>query len=1434
MLKKFLFFSVLIFLPFLVSAQITDPAPYCIGDFHDDPFPVDVHLTNVTLGTINNTTGDGDYSFYNTTSTDLSVGTQYTVSLTVSGMTTHGIGVWIDYNQDEVFDDSERVMNMVDPTNLEGTQTQDFTIPATALLGNTRMRVRAIEDDEYFMANGETNMLPCNSIYEYTLEDLTTTMKFAWGETEDYNINITNAVPACVDDEANVTLFVYSNKNYEIVQETKTWEEAAACAVARGGQLVEINDQAEQDEIFLQLGNAAIVNANTIAPDGGGGAYVWIGGNDLETEGNWIWDGDNDNAGDQFWQGDVTGAPVGGLYNNWGDEPDNAGEQDALGLSLDGWPLGVAGEWNDVQATNNLYYVIEYPENEPVGEVIITSENNLFFINVNEQTLQMFAETTPTDEDVVWSVEPGTGSAIIDDNGLLTPLENGIVTVVATAIIDGIETTGTQIIIITNQASLITATPTGTSTLALCTGETGELAVFVDFKEGVTGNASINLTGIPTGVVATFAPLNLTEDGLVNITITNTSGPFVVSDLVFTASLDGTPTVAETNLSLETYNGVPFFMNPVSPANNAINISQTPTLDWTESLRAQKYEVEIATDIDFINIIINDDEVAESQYSPVFNFAFGSDYFWKVRPINPCGIGVWTPVRKFTIQPEAGILGCTDSDALNYNPIASVEDGSCTYPIEGCTDVDALNYNDEAVIDDGSCVMNIAALIVTKLNDSLYHFEVNSDIGMDWVSWNFYDGEPLTYGNPITYSYSENGVFPMRALAHSSFTGVTYVLHDTITIEAWGCTDPFAFNFDLPSAYDDGSCIAKVYGCTNPLSTNYNSLANVDDGSCSVVVLGCTDADALNYNPDATNDDGSCIEVVLGCTDETALNYDADANMDDGSCIPSILGCMDEDAFNYNPDATVEDGSCIDVILGCTDVDALNYNINANTDDGTCLYDIPNEDEWQVTTTSENHSILIQSTIDLTGVTPALTIGDYIGVFFTKDNGSLQCAGRVAWTGSNLALTAYGNEDGEDNGFEDDENFVWKLWRSSNNSSVEVSADYDATQSHQGQYANDGISALTSLSLGITQSIALEEGWNFISSHLSPVNSLMDSVFSSVNDDLFLAKDENGNVYWPGVGVNNIGNHIIGEAYKVNMNADAIIDIKGVTISPEDYDISLSQGWSYIGYLRDANANITSVMNTVSDKIFLMKNIEGDVYWPQFNINNIGNMEIGAGYQINMISDTTFSFPSNSIVLPELKMAEQEVAIYFNDVKQSTRHMHLAIPVNAWKEEPTIGSEIAVFAGDILIGSTVWNGENNVLTIFGNEQNIWDNHLLTFKGYIDNKLVNLDVNTTEGKAITFVENDVLMASKMTRKSNPTLIYHVVDKNLVIEYTEEINEAPKSVLIQIVDYLGRSVYTSQFETMSMDKLELPKLESGQYIINIKENGEAIESIKWMNF
>jgi Secretion system C-terminal sorting domain/Lectin C-type domain len=189
---------------------------------------------------------------------------------------------------------------------------------------------------------------------------------------------ISNFVMAQCADTANIYTFSYGGHTYEVVKEMKNWTTAAACAVERGGYLVEINDQAENDAVYSGITTGAGVSTTyTTVGDGGGIAYVWIGASDITTEGTWIWDGNGSGSGTSFWSGQGNagtggGIAVGGLYNNWGgsgsgtpNEPDNYGNnQDGGAIALDGWPggtgsLGIAKEWNDIATTNNLYFVIE-------------------------------------------------------------------------------------------------------------------------------------------------------------------------------------------------------------------------------------------------------------------------------------------------------------------------------------------------------------------------------------------------------------------------------------------------------------------------------------------------------------------------------------------------------------------------------------------------------------------------------------------------------------------------------------------------------------------------------------------------------------------------------------------------------------------------------------------------------------------------------------------------------------------------------------------------------------------------------------------------------------------------------------------------------------------------------------------------------------------
>lgn len=104
----------------------------------------DEYIQKVTLGSINNSSGaTNGYQDFTSISTNLEQGSSNTITVTPKWTGTvynEGYAVWIDYNQNSDFEDSgEQVW--VKSASSDGSVNGTFTVPASAKLGNTRMRV---------------------------------------------------------------------------------------------------------------------------------------------------------------------------------------------------------------------------------------------------------------------------------------------------------------------------------------------------------------------------------------------------------------------------------------------------------------------------------------------------------------------------------------------------------------------------------------------------------------------------------------------------------------------------------------------------------------------------------------------------------------------------------------------------------------------------------------------------------------------------------------------------------------------------------------------------------------------------------------------------------------------------------------------------------------------------------------------------------------------------------------------------------------------------------------------------------------------------------------------------------------------------------------------------------------------------------------------
>ena len=248
------------------------------------------------------------------------------------------------------------------------------------------------------------------------------------------------------------------------------------------------------------------------------------------------------------------------------------------------------------------------------------------------------------------------------------------------------------------------------------------------------------------------------------------------------------------------------------------------------------------------------------------------------------------------------VPGCPDTDACNYNSLASDDDGSCEFLscLLGCTDPTACNYSTTAEYEDGSCTY------------------ATSEYDCVGNCFNDTDGDGVCDG-----------------------------------LEIAGCTDVEACNYNVEATDDNGTCEALdacgICGGAGIHVGACDCAGNVLDecGVCGGAGIAEGACDCAGSALDECGDCGGTgiLEGACDCQGtEPITGYDCDGDClsdtdDDGVC----------DAFE---------------IGGCQDPLANNYEQSATDDNGTCTYDAALPANWQVTPTPNSGILLGQVTLD--------------------------------------------------------------------------------------------------------------------------------------------------------------------------------------------------------------------------------------------------------------------------------------------------------------------------------------------------------------------------------------------------------------------------------------------------------------------------------------
>jgi hypothetical protein len=319
--------------------------------------------------------------------------------------------------------------------------------------------------------------------------------------------------------------------------------------------------------------------------------------------------------------------------------------------------------------------------------------------------------------------------------------------------------------------------------------------------------------------------------------------------------------------------------------------------------------------------------------------------------------------------------GCIDQDALNFDPTATIDDGTCEYAdYSNSIVITEIHYN-PSLAQQGSDAEYEFIELYNKSDDDIsldnwlmqtanvnFVFGANSSIpsqsyillkrdtgvylGDNVIVWG---SDRLENSNDFIYLYDNVNQlvdfvefvdvepWPPEADAGGSSLELININSDNNNAENWQASlyiggTPGALNF-IP-----------LFGCTDSTACNFDDLATTDNGSCE-------------YAQENFDCDGNCL-VDLDCAGECGGDAVADEcgecngdgpqeNFDcDGNCLLDVdcEGVCGGDAIEDS--CGVCNGFDDDCVEGCTDIDATNYNPDAIFDDNSCFYAGANYPDW--------------------------------------------------------------------------------------------------------------------------------------------------------------------------------------------------------------------------------------------------------------------------------------------------------------------------------------------------------------------------------------------------------------------------------------------------------------------------------------------------------
>lgn len=216
---------------------------------------------------------------------------------------------------------------------------------------------------------------------------------------------------------------------------------------------------------------------------------------------------------------------------------------------------------------------------------------------------------------------------------------------------------------------------------------------------------ALTYSNLPANATINFSQSSINANGTFTATIGNLANVLPGQYAINITGTNGTESKIYT-IELSVYRPTFTPIVNVSPADNNTNVELYSPLEWQSDPNAESYTIQLATDVNFTNIVESVTLPAtESIYYPV-NAVSNQQYFWRVKAINLCGEGAYNVPYKFTTQN----LNCVSVSNTTAAVISDFPEVTITSQI---------NFTEDIDIDDINVSVDISHTAVQDLRISL-------------------------------------------------------------------------------------------------------------------------------------------------------------------------------------------------------------------------------------------------------------------------------------------------------------------------------------------------------------------------------------------------------------------------------------------------------------------------------------------------------------------------------------------------------------------------------------------------------------------------------------------------------------------------------------------------------------------------------------------